>query len=79
MSAEILDFTGITRLDLDPQRVLQGALEAGLAEVVIVGVDADGDEYFASSVSDGGTANWHLDRAKWNLMRQTDRLMEGDE
>ncbi len=79
MSAEVLDFTGITQLDLDPQRVLQGALEAGLAEVVIVGVDADGDEYFASSVSDGGTANWHLDRAKWNLMRQTDRLMEGDE
>ncbi len=79
MSAEILEFTGETLLDLDPRRVLQSALEAGLAEVVIVGVDADGGEYFASSVSDGGTANWHLDRAKWNLMRQTDRLMEEEE
>ena len=79
MSAEILPFTGITTLDMDPAQVIEDAREAGLTEVVICGVDADGNEYFASSIADAGGAGWHLDRAKWNLMRQVDRMMEGEE
>lgn len=79
MSAEVLPFTGITTLDLDPAQIIEAARNAGLTEVVICGVDADGNEYFASSVADAGNAGWHLDRAKWNLMRQVDRLMEGEE
>jgi hypothetical protein len=79
MTAEILPFTGITTLDLDPLQVIEAAKEAGLTEVVIVGVDADGAEYFASSIADAGNAGWHLDRAKWNLMRQVDRMMGGEE
>ena len=79
MSAEVLNFTGVTKLDLDPMRVLEATKDAGLTEVVICGVDADGGEYFASSVADAGTVGWHLDRAKWNLMRQVDRMVEGEE
>jgi hypothetical protein len=79
MSAEVLPFTGITKLDLDPLQILEAAKAAGLAEVVIVGVDAEGAEYFASSMADAGAAGWHLDRAKWNLMRQVDRMVEGEE
>lgn len=79
MSAEVLKFTGVTKLDLDPERLLESAKDAGLAEVVICGVDQNGNEYFASSVADAGTVGWHLDRAKWNLMRQVDRMMEGEE
>lgn len=79
MSAEVLEFTGVTKLDLDPERLLESAKDAGLAEVVICGVDQNGNEYFASSVADAGTVGWHLDRAKWNLMRQVDRMMEGEE
>ena len=79
MSAEVLPFTGITSLDVDPARILEAAKDAGLTEVVICGVNADGDEYFASSVADASAAGWHLDRAKWQLMRQVDRMMEGEE
>lgn len=79
MSAEVLQFTGITTLDIDPAQILDAAKSAGLDEVVICGVDANGNEYFASSVADAGSAGWHLDRAKWNLMRQVDRMVGGEE
>lgn len=79
MSAEVLPFTGTTTLDLDPAQIIEAARDARLTEVVICGVDADGNEYFASSLADAGDAGWHLDRAKWNLMRQVDRMMEGEE
>jgi hypothetical protein len=77
--SEVVNFPGITTLDLDPSRVLETANAEGLVEVVVCGVDADGNEYFASSVADAGSAGWHLDRAKWNLMRQVDRMIEGEE
>lgn len=78
MTAQVLPFTGITTLDTDPQRVLDGARDAKLTEIVICGVDADGNEYFASSMADGAAAGWHLDRAKWRLMRLVDQMIGGD-
>ncbi len=78
MTAEVVQFTGITRLDTDPARVLAGAQEADLTEVVIIGIDANGEEYFASSQADGAAVGWHLDRAKWRLMRMHERMMEGE-
>lgn len=72
MSADVVEFTGITTLNLDPQRVLQSAIAEGLSEVVIVGFNADGSEYFSSSVSDGGDVLWHLERAKTKLLRMAD-------
>lgn len=62
----------ITRLDLPPERVLNAALARGLSEVVIVGVDKDGEEYFAASKSDGGDALWHLQRAAHKLLKIAD-------
>ncbi len=67
----------ITRLDLDPDRVLQEAV-GEVTEVVICGFDKDGNQYFASSVADGGQALWHLERAKWALMKITDDLENGE-
>lgn len=67
--SNVVDLPVITTLDLDPQRVIAKALEAGMTEVVIIGYDKDGDEYFASSVSDGGDVLWHIERAKLRLLR----------
>lgn len=78
MTAEVVNFTGISSLDFDPVRILEAAKTAGLTEVVICGVDADGGDYFASSVADAGQVTWHLERAKWRLMRQLDAMMEGE-
>lgn len=70
----VVEFGGITKLDLDPMRVLEEAKKAGLKRVVIIGYcdEAEEDEYFASSVSDGGDVLWMLERAKLKLLRIVD-------
>ena len=78
MSAEVLPFTGISILDIPPEKVLQAALDAGMDEVVIVGTDADGKHYFASSMASAPTVAWHLDTAKWRLMHDA-HLLESEE
>ena len=70
----VVDFGGVTRLPTDPARVLERAANAGLQSVVIVGFDADGNEFFASSDTDGGDVLWHLERANLKLLRMPDEL-----
>lgn len=60
-----------TCLDIDSQRVLNGALEAELSEVVVVGYDKDGEFYFASSKADGPNILWALEMAKLKLLKIT--------
>lgn len=70
----VIDLPVITNLDLDPQRVLTKALDAGLTGgVVILGYDKDGDEYFASSISDGSSVLWLMERLKMKLLNVPDR------
>lgn len=64
---KIIPFTGITRLDLNPDDVLEN-LKGKLESVVIVGYDKDGYEFFASSLADGADVNWLLDRCKLALL-----------
>lgn len=61
----------LTRLDVSPDRILSCAL-GQMREVVIVGFDKDGQEYFASSVADGGSTLWHLARAQHRLLCMPD-------
>lgn len=65
--AKMLIFNGITRLDLPPDRILEGAM-GELEAVVIVGWGKDGDFYAASSVADGGDALWLLELCKKRLL-----------
>lgn len=65
---KVVNFTGITTLDLPPERVLKGALEADLESVTIVGYTKDGQEYFASSVADGAFTVWLFERFKKQLL-----------
>lgn len=67
MSAKVIPFTGVTKLDLPPDRILEGNM-GQLAGVVIMGWDHDGNEVFASSYADGGTVLWLLERCKMRLM-----------
>lgn len=64
----VVSFTGITRLDGDPERILKAAMKAGLEGVVILGYDADGAEYFASSYAGGPDVLWLLERCKIALL-----------
>lgn len=57
----------ITSLDLEADVILDEAM-GELKQVVIMGYDKDGNEYFASSVSDGGTVMWLMERVKRMLL-----------
>jgi hypothetical protein len=69
--SNVVDFNGITKLNLDPDRVLNKAI-GELKDVIIIGYEKDGAEYFSSSIADGGEVNWLLDRAKLKLLRSVD-------
>ena len=71
---DIVDLPVVTRLDLDPERILRAALDAGMTEVVVIGVDRDGLEYFAASQSGGPDVLWHIERARHKLMQVVDQI-----
>lgn len=71
MPDNVIPFGGITRLDIDPDRVLTSAI-GKLECVVVVGLSKDGDEYFASSMADGADALWYLERCKKKLLEMCD-------
>lgn len=76
MTAKVIPFTGITRLDLDPDVILEGN-KGLLGGVVIMGWGKDGEEVFASSYADGGTVLWLLERCKTRLLEpQSDSAEE---
>lgn len=67
----VVQFTGITRLDLDADITLEG-LKGKLKGFVIAGFTPDGEEFFASTYADGGDALWLAERFKLQLLRQVD-------
>lgn len=71
--SNVVEFNGITRLNLDPDRVLNKAI-GELKDVIIVGYTKDGEEYFASSIADGADVNWLLDRMKLMLLKTVDEV-----
>lgn len=72
MTAEIIELDAVTSLDIPAERVLRKAEEAKLQSVIVIGYDADGEEYFASSIADGPEVLWALERAKMQLLRMVD-------
>lgn len=71
MTAKVIPFTGITKLDLTPDIILEN-LKGKMEGFVIMGYTEDGEEYFSSTYADGGTALWLLERCKKALLSQGD-------
>ena len=71
MNGKVIPLGGVTRLNLPPDRVLEGAKDH-LKDVVIMGYDHDGKEYFASSIADGGAVLWLMERMKRKLFEAAD-------
>ena len=67
--AKVIPLNNVTRLDLPVDRVLEAAKDF-LDDVVILGYDKDGMEYFASNMADGGSVLWLLERLKLTLLDQ---------
>jgi hypothetical protein len=64
-----------TTATVPPEKILNGALNAGLTEVVVIGQRPDGTVYFAMSTAEAPSVNWMLDCAKRLLM---DGILEDD-
>lgn len=69
--SNVEQFPGLTTLDIDPDTMLCEAV-GRMSEVVIVGFDKDGLEFFASSKADAGDIMFHLQRAMWTLNQTLD-------
>lgn len=65
--SKVIPFTGITKLDMTPDVVLEAA-KGRMEGVIILGYTENGDEYFASTYADGGTVMWLLERCKRDLL-----------
>lgn len=64
---KVIPFGGITKLDLDPDVILENN-KGKLEGFVILGYTKDGEEYFAGTYADGGTTLWLLERCKQKLV-----------
>jgi hypothetical protein len=64
---KVIQFTGVTKHDLDPDIVLEN-LKGKLEGFVLIGYTPDGEEYFSSTYADGGTALWLMERCKKALL-----------
>lgn len=69
MSENVVILPVVTRLDIQPSRILDAAQSEEFEQVVVIGRTADGDEYFASSAADGGDVLWMIERAKLHLLQ----------
>lgn len=67
--AEVIDLPCITKLNLDPEKILRAAADKIGEGVVIVGWDKEGELYFASSYASGLEVLWLFEKAKVQLMR----------
>ena len=63
----VIPLGNITRLDLDPDIVLENT-KGKLDRFVIIGWDKDGELYFSATIADGGDALWLMEKAKKALL-----------
>lgn len=63
MKNNITHFTGLTRLDIEPDKILEGA-KGKLECVLIIGNNG----YYASSTADKAKINLMLDQFKFDLL-----------
>jgi hypothetical protein len=69
--SKVIPFTGITKLDLTPDIILEN-LKGTFEGFVIMGYTTEGEEYFSSTYADGGTALWLMERCKTALLSHGD-------
>jgi len=68
-----VQFLGVeTTLDVPPGRVLQRAIDAGLEQVIVIGIGADGP-YHASSTADSAEIIFRMELFKRELLERAAR------
>jgi len=67
---EVVDFDGATLLDIPPDKILTGALEAKLASCIVIGECANGELYAASSTGSLAEIILALELCKLEFLKQ---------
>lgn len=65
--SNIIPIGGITTLDIPEDQILEEA-KGKMNGVVLMGWKEDGELYFASSFSDGGSVLWLMEKCKEALL-----------
>lgn len=68
--SNVSQMNNISTMPLLPDQILCEAVDE-LETVVVLGYDREGDEYFASNISDGPEVVWLLERSKIALLAVT--------
>lgn len=61
---KVVSFRGRTVGHVDPMRICEAAQERGFEEIILIGVDKDGEPYLATSSGDAAKVLWYLENAK---------------
>lgn len=77
MSENVVTWPHPTKLDLPAERILNGALEVKMDQVVVIGFTDAGDWYFASSIADGANVIYHCTKAIHELHKIEDAISDG--
>jgi hypothetical protein len=64
---DVVQLNTVTSLDSDADTLIASAI-GKLERVFIIGYTETGEEYFASSIADGGTVLWLMERMKQKLL-----------
>lgn len=72
MSAKIIQFPGVTKVEISVDDLLEKAKLWGMKKVVVIGLDDDGDLCFGGSFSDVPLINFILDKAKFSMLDDGD-------
>lgn len=68
---EVVDLPCITTLDIEPDKVLNGAV-GELSTAIVIGYEHDGGEYFASSITNRAEILWLVERFKQMVLSAED-------
>jgi len=64
----VVNLPVITKLDIEPRRMLNAAMKSDLDSLVLIGFTQTGDFYFASNRGDAGTVMYLMETAKYKLI-----------
>jgi len=73
MMSEVVQFRGVTKLDLDPDTILENN-KGNFKHLVLVGYGHNEEFIFGSTIADGGDVLWLLEVAKVQLLRMAGEI-----
>ena len=77
MTAKVYTFDGMTKNDIDADFVLEAA-KGKMDNVLVLGIDKEGNEYFAASSSDLGDALLIVELFKKRIVQMYEDNVYGD-